>query len=407
MKIQSNNDIDDRRRGVSTINKYLYEKYCLVLFFFFFFLIFRESIVSTHDEKLMKKFLRGNNMKKLLALLLIMMLTFSVVACSSDSEDSNATTDEPSEKVEARVIKVTTKFVDDEQTSISLKKVVEAINERSNGTLELQLFTGGILPIGKDGMEQVVQGSDWILVDGVNFLGDYVPDYNAVTGPFLYTSFDEYLAMTKTDLVKNLNLEAEELGIKVLSLDWVFGFRSMMTNKPINSPEDMNGLNIRVPTSQLYTYTLEAMGANPVSMPYPDTYAAIQQGVIDGVEGSIMTYYGTKQYENVTEYSLTNHLLGVSAVSISTKVWDSLTEEERTIISEEFEKGMQDNLAETVKLESEYAELLKAEGVNFNEVDAEAFQKAAAPVFDKFDKWTPGIYDEILAELAKIKEELK
>lgn len=348
-------------------------------------------------------------MKKFLAMLLILALTFSLVACASEAKEStDATSDQTTgEKVETRVIKVTTKFVDDEQTAISLKKVVEAINERSNGSLELQLFTGGILPIGKDGMEQVVQGSDWILVDGVNFLGDYVPDYNAVTGPFLYTSFDEYLAMTKTPLVENLNAQAEEQGIKVLSLDWVFGFRSMMTNKPIHEPADMNGLNIRVPTSQLYTYTLEAMGANPVSMPYPDTYAAIQQGVIDGVEGSIMTYYGTKQYENVKEYSLTNHLLGVSAVCISTQVWDSLTDEQRTIITEEFEKGMEDNLAETEKLEAEYADLLKAEGVNFNEVDAVAFQKAAAPVFEKFDKWTPGIYDEIIKELTVIQENLK
>lgn len=343
-------------------------------------------------------------MKKFLSILLILAMMFSVAACgNSDSESGTAA---GSETVEPKVIKVSTKFVDDEQTAISLKKVVSAINERSNGSLELQLFTGGILPIGKDGMEQVVQGSDWILVDGVNFLGDYVPDYNAVTGPFLYKSFDEYLAMTKTDLVAGLNAQAEELGIKVLSLDWVFGFRSMMTNKPINTPEDMSGLNVRVPTSQLYTYTLEAMGANPVSMPYPDTYAAIQQGVIDGVEGSIMTYYGTKQYENVKEYSLTNHLLGVSAVSISTKVWDELTEEQRTIITEEFENGMQDNLDATVKLEAEYAELLKAEGVNFNEVDADAFLAAAAPVFTKFDKWTPGIYDEIIKELNVIKENL-
>jgi len=346
-------------------------------------------------------------MKKFLSIILVLAITLSLVACGAGGANTttgDASSDAPTSKVEKKVIKVSTKFVDDEQTAISLKKVVEAINERSKGSLELQLFTGGILPIGKDGMEQVVQGSDWILVDGVNFLGDYIPDYNAVTGPFLYQTFDEYFAMMQTPLVQNLNKQAEEKGIKVLSLDWVFGFRSMMTKKPIKTPADMKGLNIRVPTSQLYTYTIEAMGGNPVSMPYPDTYAALQQGVIDGVEGSIMTYYGTKQYENVKEYSLTNHLLGVSAVVISTKVWDSLTEEQRTIIEEEFQKGMEDNLAETVKLEKEYETKLKELGVNFHEVDADAFLKAVAPVYGKFDKWTPGIYEEILKELDKIKQ---
>ncbi len=352
-------------------------------------------------------------MKRFLSILLVLAITLSLAACGNNNSKAPASSEnggngnESTNSGEKRIIKVSTKFVDDEQTAKSLKKVVENINERSGGSLELQLFTGGILPIGKDGMEQLVKGSDWILVDGVNFLGDYVPDYNAVTGPFLYQTFDEYFAMMQTPLVQNLNKQAEEMGIKVLSLDWVFGFRSMMANKPIKTPADMKGLNIRVPTSQLYTYTIEAMGGNPVSMPYPDTYAALQQGVIDGVEGSIMTYYGTGQYENVKEYSLTNHLLGVSAVTVSTKLWDSLTDEQRTIIEEELAKGTEENLRETIKLEDEYAELLKKEGVNFYEVDSEAFMEAAAPVFGKFDKWTPGIYEEIMKELEAIKEELK
>lgn len=360
-------------------------------------------------------------MKKLLSLLLVLAMTLSLVACGESKSDEPAEkaqaeknvekTDEkeeakaaPEKKVEPKVIMISTKFVDDEQTAISLRKVVDYVNEKSGGSLELQLFSSGVLPIGKDGMEQVVAGSDWILVDGVNFLGDYVPDYNAITGPFLYASFDEYFAMTQTDLVKNLNATIEaDHGVKVLSLDWVFGFRSMMTNKPITTPADMEGLNIRVPTSQLYTYTIEAMGGNPVAMPYPDTYAAIQQGVIDGVEGSIMTYYGTQQYENVKEYSLTNHLLGVSAVTISTKLWDKLSAEEQTILVEGFEMGKQDNLEATLAAEGEFVDLLKAEGVNFNEVDSQAFLEAAAPVYTKFPQWTPGVYEAILVELEQIK----
>ena len=113
-------------------------------------------------------------MKKILSLITLAVLALSLIACGGKKDAA---------KQEARVIKVTTKFVDDEQTAKSLVKVVDAINKRSNGSLELQLFTSGTLPIGKDGMEQVANGSDWILVDGVNFLGDYIPDYNAVTGP--------------------------------------------------------------------------------------------------------------------------------------------------------------------------------------------------------------------------------
>jgi len=312
-------------------------------------------------------------------------------------------------KAKKTVIKVTTKFVDNEQTAKSLVKFVDAVNKRSNGSLELQLFTGGTFPIGKDGMELVKNGADVIFVDGINFLADYVPDYDPMAnGPFMYTSFDEYLAMTKTPLVQNLNAQALKQGIHVLSLDWVFGFRSMMLKKVIKEPEDMKGLKIRVPESPIYTYTLQAMGASPIAMSYPDTYSAIDQGVIDGVEGSILTYYGTKQYERVKEYSLTRHILGVSCVAISEKCWKKLSSAEQKIITEELAKATKDNLDETNKLEAGYAdELQNKYGCHFHEVDAPAFQKAAAVVYTKFPKWTPGIYDKLQAELVKIRANLK
>lgn len=151
-------------------------------------------------------------MKKFcITMLILFVLLASQVFAAGGSEASSA------KNTVTKTIKVTTKFVDNEQTAKSLVKVCDAINARSGGSLNLQLYTGGTFPIGKDGMELVTSGADVILVDGVNFLGDYIPDYNAVTGPFLYTSFDEYLAMTKSDLVKNLNSQALEKGIQVLS----------------------------------------------------------------------------------------------------------------------------------------------------------------------------------------------
>lgn len=350
-------------------------------------------------------------MKKMVAVFLVFALLLPAVFAQGGAETAApATTAAPAAvKEQKQVIKVTTKFVDNEQTAKSLVKFVNGVNSRSNGSLELQLFTGGTFPIGKDAMELVVNGGDVMTIDGINFLADYVPDYDPMAnGPFMYTSFDEYLAMTKTQLVQDMNAQAIKKGIHVLSLDWVFGFRSMMLKKPVLKPEDMKGLKIRVPESPVYTYTLQAMGASPIAMSYPDTYSAIDQGVIDGVEGSILTYYGTKQYERVKEYSLTRHILGVSSVAISEKCWQKLSENQRNIITEELAKATKDNLDETNKLEAGYAkELQEKYGCHFHEVDAPAFQKAAAVVYTKFPKWTPGIYDKLQAELVKIRANLK
>ncbi len=337
-------------------------------------------------------------MRKIFKMLtLLIAATMLFVSCGKKEE---AATENGEKKV---VIKLSTKFVEEEQTAKSLKRVAEKIMERSNGNIEIQVYPGGQLPIGKDSMEQVANGANWISVDGLNFIGDYVPDFNAINGPMLYKSFDEYLAMTQSDLVKKLKGEAEEKGIKVLSLDYLFGFRSMLTDKVVKTPADLKGLKIRVPNSQLYMYTLEAMGANPTPLPFTEVYSGIQQGVVDGLEGSLMTIYGTKIYEVRKNVSLTNHLLGVSAVSISKTVWEGLSENQRTIIQEEFDAGAKYNNDVTVELQEEYKVKLQELGVKFNEVDLPSFNKETAKVFSKFPKWTPGIYEEIEKELKVIR----
>lgn len=329
-------------------------------------------------------------MKKIASLLSLLLL---MTACGSPDKDK-------SEPVE---IKMSMKFVDNEQTAKTLKLVAEKINARAKGSLDVQVFSGGQLPIGKDSMEQVVNGANWIFVDSHNFLGDYIPDYNAVTGPLLYNTFDEYFAMTKGTIFSRLDAEAAKQGIRILSHDYIFGFRNMLTGKVVKTPKDLKGLKIRVPNSQLYSYTIKAMGANATPLPFPELYAALAQGVVDGLEGSILSVHGTKIYEYRKNYALTKHLLGSSAIAISTKFWDSLTEEQRTIIQEEINAGAVYNTEETIISELEYEKELKDMGVIFNEVDTASFAQNIASVYTKFPKWTPGIYEEIKEELTAIR----
>ena len=330
---------------------------------------------------------------------LLIFAVFLVLSCAK--KESKSTSENKNKKV---VLKLSTVFVDEEQTAKSLRWVAKNILDKSNGSLEIQVATGGSLPTGKDSVEQVVNGSKWISVDGVNFLGDYIPDFNAITGPMLYKSFDEYNAMVETDLVKSLVKKAEdEHGIKILALNYLFGFRSMLTEKPIKTPEDLAGQKIRVPNSQLYVYTLEAMGASPTPMPFPEVYSAIQQGVVDGLEASNLTIFGTKIYEVIKAVSLTRHLLGALAVSMSSKVFNSLSKKQQDILTEEFKKGADYNNTETTKLDKEYVDKLKKLGVSFNEVELSSFQERIATVFEKFPRWSPDIYDKIQEELAKIR----
>ena len=294
-------------------------------------------------------------------------------------------------------------FTQNELLTQELIKVTDKIRERTDGSVDITVFPGGQLPVYKDNLEQVVNGANWIAVEDLSYLGDYVPDFAALAGPGLYNSYDEYLAMMKTDMVADLTAQAEQKGIKMLTADYIFGFRHMITNKEIRTPEDMQGMRIRVPGSQLFISTLAAMGASPAAIPFPETYSGVQQGVVDGFEGSILTMYSTKMYEVTKNMSFTKHFLGTVGLYISPMVWDQLSPEQQAIVMEEIEAGAVSNTNELVKLDAEYMQRLEDLGVSFNEVDNAAFGQLMAEVYGQFPSWSEGIHEKITSELEKIR----
>ncbi|UJF17874.1 C4-dicarboxylate TRAP transporter substrate-binding protein [Vibrio sp. SS-MA-C1-2] len=334
-------------------------------------------------------------MKKLIGTVLAASLVLA--GCGEKNKEETA------QEIKPIDVNLSLVFTPNELLTKELIKVTDNIRQRTDDAVNIKVFAGGQLPVYKDNVEQVVNGANWIAVEDFTQLGDYVPDFAALAGPMLYRSYDEYLSMMQSDLVKDLEAQAEEKGIKVLNADYMFGYRNMITNKEIHTPADLDGMRIRVPGSQMFIKTLSAMGASPASLPFPETYSGVQQGVVDGLEGSILTMYSTKIYEVAKNMSLTKHFLGSVGIYISPTLWDKFSPEQQTIINEEFAKGAISNTNNLVKLDAEYTTKLEELGVTFNEVDAPAFEKLTADVYSQFPTWSPNIRSQIEAELEQIR----
>ena len=338
-------------------------------------------------------------MKKLIGSMLA--ATVLLTGCADNKEPA---AEAASAAVEPIDINLSLVFTPNELLTKELVKVTDSIRERTDGGINITVFPSGQLPVYKDNLEQVVNGANWIAVEDLTYMGDYVPDFAALAGPMLYSSYDEYVKLMHTDMVKELKQKAEEKGVKVLNADYMFGFRNMITNKEIVNAENMAGMRIRVPKSQMFISTLSAMGAAPAALPFPETYAGVQQGVVDGLEGSILTMYGTKIYEVAKNMSLTKHFLGSVGIYISPVLWDKMTPEQQTIVMDEIEKGAVSNNEALVRLEKEYTDKLAAEGVTFNEVNLAQFNEMTAEVYSQFPTWSKDIHSQIMAELKKIRE---
>lgn len=335
-------------------------------------------------------------MKKALVTALVLGLVFASLFAAGAEEKKT-------EDNYHLVLKLSHVFAPGEALTTAMDSIADNVFKRTDGAIEIQTFPQGQLATYKDGVEQVVRGANFISVEDPSYLGDYVPDFNILAGPMLVKSFDEYEYLLKSDEVKEMFAAAEAKGIRILNLDYIFGFRSMMTNKIIKTPEDLKGMQIRTPMSQLYVDTLNYMGATAVPLPFSETISAVQQGVVDGLEGTIDAYKSNGSAEVAKKMAMTKHLLGVCGAYISTEVWKNIPEKYRTIIQEEFDKGAVAMVKAVSEGEEATKKMLETKmGISFNEVEIEAFQARLAPIYEKMQGVTPGRYErfrEILAAM--------
>ena len=198
-------------------------------------------------------------------LLIAVMIVLSAMMVFAGGQQEQGTDSGDDYKI---VLKLSHVFSPAEQLTKSMDAVAESIYEKTDGAVEIQTFPQAQLPAYKEGVEQVVRGADFISVEDPSFIGDYVPDFKALYAPMLYRSFDEYVNLTRTDLVKDMMAQAEEQGIKILALDFIYGFRNVITNKVVRTPADLAGVKLRTPGSKSYIDTLTAMGAIATPLPW-------------------------------------------------------------------------------------------------------------------------------------------
>jgi TRAP-type C4-dicarboxylate transport system substrate-binding protein len=220
----------------------------------------------------------------------------------------------------------------------------------------------------------------------------------------LYRNYEEYTSLVKTPLVQGWIEKAEKRGIKVLSLQYIFGFRNVITDKVIRTPEDLAGLKLRTPGSKLFIETINAMGATATPLPWGETFSAIQQGVVDGLEGSEFTNIGTKVYETGKKnVALTNHFLGTAGVYISTEVWANIPQKYQAVIEMVFTDEANKLVQRLTERHADVVRELESHGVKFNDIERPAFERRTVKLYETLPGVNMDMYNQIQEELAKIR----
>lgn len=194
---------------------------------------------------------------------------------------------------------------------------------------------------------------------------------------------------------------ADEQGILPLGA-WYLGSReiSLSEDKEIKTPEDLEGINLRMPNTEAWLFLGKALGANPTPISFSEVYLSLQTGVIDGQDNPLPTVESAKLYEVQKSITITNHLVDSVWPAINVDKWNSMTEAQQEIMKEAIEYAR--DYCDTTNLdkESKLIDFFKEKGLSIYEADIDAFAEHVLNCYLEdpiSDSWDKDFYEKVVA----------
>ena len=277
----------------------------------------------------------------------------------------------------------------------------QKLEEATDGRLSIQMYPSGQLGGEKEMIEQAQVGALDLARISVGPVGTVVDELNVFNLPFVFRDEEHMRKVIDGEIGQELFQRImDSPDTKLVPLAWMdAGSRSIYADKPVRTPEDLQGLKIRMMGNPIFVDTLNAMGGNGISMGFNELYSALQTGVVDGAENNPPTFLTHNHYQVAGTYSLTEHLIIPEILVMSRRTWDSLSPEDQDLLRKLGREAQQEERQLWDEMTEKSVAELKEKGVTFVEdVDKEAFKESVQPVYDKYGEQ----YAELLARIEAV-----
>jgi tripartite ATP-independent transporter DctP family solute receptor len=273
------------------------------------------------------------------------------------------------------------------------------VASRTNGEIIIKYHPKTLVSDETRAMDMCRSGSIAFTEAGASFYS-YFPMANSIRLPFLFRNDEHFYAVVRGPIGKEIEKTIEKnYNLKlVFWIDW--GFRQLVNNKrPINKPEDLAGLKLRVVKSKLDVDTINALGATAVPMSWAETIPAIQQGVVDGLDLALATLATFRMYEVIKYVSVTSHINSGCAAFANLKVWNDFTFQQQKIILQAGQDAADFLLSEIRAKDLSGTEILKKNGVQIIYPDIKPFRDRVEKVIypNHYEKYGRELIDRINA----------
>lgn len=266
----------------------------------------------------------------------------------------------------------------------AVKHMSRLLEERSNGRLRTKLYPGAVLGQEKDALEITIFG-------GLDFnrvslapLNSIVPETRVPSLPFMFHSTEHMRRAMDGAPGQKILAALQPHGLIGLCF-YDSGARSFYTtDRPIEAPDDLRGLKIRVQSSDLFVSMVNALGGNATPMDFGEVYQGLLQGTVDGAENNWPSYESTRHFEVAKYYSLTRHVMSPEILTISARRWSALSKPDQGLIRE----CANESVAVMRKLWDERVErsknIILEHGNTITEPQIAPFQEKVRSVWDRY-----------------------
>ena len=256
----------------------------------------------------------------------------------------------------------------------------------------------------KQGTELVAiaRGNLDMSITSAQELAKLIPEWSIFTAGYLMRDPEHQRNVFEGDIGAEMyQLVEDKLGVKLLSVMY-FGTRqlNLRGDKVINTPADLDGINLRMPGTDAWQFLGRALGANPTPMAFTEVYTGLQTGAIDGQDNPMPTDKDKKFYEVTDQIVLTGHLVDMNFLAFSKSVWDDLTGDQQAAVMKAAADASASITASIVANEAELVAFFEGEGLKVYTPDVASFRERAQKMYLESDfskDWPAGLLDRINA----------
>ena len=261
--------------------------------------------------------------------------------------------------------------------TISLK-FAEEVENKTEGKLKIQVYPNSLEGNEVDNLNGIRVGVSHMTLSG-DTMQNWAPKAALIGVPYSFQTVEGVKVAVNGEIGQEIEQDIIEK-VAVVPLFNVLRLpRNLTSNRPIRTPKDLNNLIVRVPDVPLYITMWQSAGAKPTPMSLGEVFTALQQGTIDGQENPNDVIY-TSGFQEVQKYvNLTEHIYSWLYLVVGKEVFESLSPEMQAHVWDAAKVAQEFGYEEFDKLGDKYETLLKESGVEFVEVDKEAFRNVVRP----------------------------